>query len=294
LETRNSKPFVIHNSEFRKLRRITSSTNPLIKVFRRALKDGATPEGWLALEGPVVFEELLRAEAAQSATCLLRSTSRVLSVLASESAAEKYDYLVEQLARDAEIALTPDRIFRSLARTVNPQGVAALVEVRPPELTEVLAQRNVVLVVACGLQEPGNLGTIARTAEALGAGALLALRATVSVFNPKAVRSSAGAVFRLPVYPDLDANQTFERLACAGIRVAAADPRGEAQIADQDLRGPLAILIGNEAAGLSAELARHTSLRLRIPIRPGVDSVNAATSAGILLYEAARQRGFRY
>jgi RNA methyltransferase, TrmH family len=276
------------------LSRITSPTNSLIKVFRRALKDGVTSDGWVGLEGPLGIDEILRMEASRSAQNLLRSASRIRSLLVSESAATKYQHLLEQLVNDVEIAQAGERIFRSIAQTVNPQGIAALVEVHPPELGAVLAQRNVILVVACGLQEPGNLGTIARTAEAFGAGALLALGSTVSVFNPKAVRASGGAVFRLPVYPKLQAGRMFDLLKSGGIGIAAADPRGQAQVPGADLRGPLAILIGNEKAGLDTEILSQCALRLRIPIRPEVDSINAATSAGVLLYEAARQRGFIY
>jgi TrmH family RNA methyltransferase len=277
-----------------RLSRITSLTNSLIKVFRRALKDGVTADGWVGLEGPVGIDEILRIEAASRVPDFLRSVSRIRSVLVSESAAAKYEHLLEQLPSDVEVARTQDLIFRKTAQTVNPQGIAALVEVHPPELAAIVAQRNVILVVACGLQEPGNLGTIARTAEAFGAGALLALVSTVNIFNPKAVRASGGAVFRLPVYPNLQADRTFDLLARRGIRIAAADPRGDAQIPGPDLRGPLAILIGNEKAGLDPEIGSHSNLRLRIPIRPEVDSINAAMSAGILLYEAARQREFRY
>lgn len=263
-------------------------------MFRRALKDGVTPEGWLALEGPVVLEEILHGGAVHSEHGLLRSASRIRSVLVSEDAEGRYGLLLKQLASEAEVAQIPDAIFRSVAQTVNPQGLAALVEVTPPEMAAVLAQRDVLAMVACGLQEPGNLGTIARTAEAFGAGALLALKSTVNAFNPKAVRASGGAVFRLPIYTGLEPSQTFERLARVGIRLAAAEPRGETQLPVADLHGSLAILVGNEAAGLDPGIACRASLRLRIPIRPEVDSINAATSAGILLYEVARQRGFQY
>jgi RNA methyltransferase, TrmH family len=272
---------------------ISSPTNSLIKVFRRALKNGVTANGWVALESPVGIGEILRIEAPSSAPDCLRSVSRIRSVLISESVAGKYQNVLRQLASDVEVAQTDDRIFRKLAQTVNPQGIAALVEVYPPEISAILAQRNVVLVVACGLQEPGNLGTIARTAEAFGAGALLALESTVSVFNPKAVRASGGAVFRMPVYPNMQADRTFDLLTAASIAIAGADSHGDACLPGVDLRGPLAILVGNEKAGLDPAIARRASLRVRIPIRPEVDSINVAISAGVLLYEAARQRGFR-
>jgi TrmH family RNA methyltransferase len=283
-------PLPRHHSIYR----ITSSSNSLIKVFRRALKEGITPDGLLAVEGPLVLREIQRFQVLLPPTGLLRCKSTIRSALISDDYVRQYSDLLHELTADVEMAQTPDSIFRTVVPTVSPQGIAALVEVSTPDLASVSGQENVLLVLAAGLQDPGNLGTIARAAEAFGAGALLALKATVSPFNPKAVRSSGGAAFRLPMYAGLDADRVFRGLAGAGIRVAAADPRGDAVISSEDLCGPLAILIGNEAAGLDDDTARRAQLRLRIPIRPEVDSINAAMSAGILLYEAARQRGFRY
>lgn len=261
-------------------------------MFRRALKGGVTSDGWVALEGPILFEEALRAEAKPSHLSPLRSSARIRSVLVTDAAT--HDNALESLSGDAEIAQTPDRIFRSLSQTVNPQGIAALVEIRAPEFSKILAEPDLILLVACGVRDPGNLGTMMRTGEAFGAGAVVTLKSTVNAFNPKVTRSSGGAVFRLPVYPGWEADLLFKRLRAAGIRTVAANPDGKLGVTGADLRGPLAILIGNEAAGLDPELARQADLHLRIPIRAEINSVNAAISAGILLYEAARQRGFKY
>ena len=133
-----------------------------------------------------------------------------------------------------------------------------------------------------------------RSGFALGATALITLPATVSPFNPKAVRSSAGAIFRLPVFPGIEAGLLCAGLRTAGVRIVAADRRSSCSLAQADLRGPVALLIGNEAAGLPQEIVCEADLRLSIPIRAGTDSLNAATAAGIFLYEAARQRGFRH
>lgn len=133
-----------------------------------------------------------------------------------------------------------------------------------------------------------------RSLQALGGSALATLRATVSPYNPKVVRSSAGAIFSLPVFRGLEAGGLAPRLRAAGVAIAAADRHAKQSLAAADLRGPVAFLVGQEAAGLPAELAREADLRLSIPIRAGMDSLNAATAAGIFLYEAARQRGFSY
>ncbi len=272
------------------IRELTSTSNALLKVFRRALADGVTREGWLAVEGPRLVEEALKARA----NPLSGSAVTIHSVLVSRSGAEKFGSLLEQLRRDAEIAQVPDRLFQHAAQTQTPQGIAALVELPRFDLERALARRDSLLLVACGLQDPGNLGTIMRSAEALGATALVTLPGTVSPFNPKAVRSCAGAVFRLPVFPAQEPGALFERLRGAGVRILATDRHSALALAQADLRGPLALLVGNEASGLAPEIAAPSAMRLSIPIRPETDSVNAAMAAAIFLYEVARQREFRY
>ena len=267
-----------------KIREITSSANPLLKVFRHALAEGVTREGLLAIEGPFLLEEALRA--GERAT--------VHSVLVAASAVDKFSARLARVPKEAEVAQVTDRLFERVAQTETPQGIAALVELRPGELEAVLTRENPLLLVACGLQDPGNLGTIMRSARALGAAALITMKDTVSPFNPKAVRASAGALFHLPIFSNQETGSLFKKLRGAGVRIVAADRRSPSSLAQTDLRGAVAILVGREAAGLSAEIARQADLRLSIPIHPDTDSVNAATAASIFLYEAARQRGFRY
>ncbi len=272
------------------IRELTSSSNALLKVFRRALADGVTREGWLAVEGPRLLDEALKAQF----NAAPGSGATVHSVLVSRSGAEKFRMLLAQLPREAEIAQAPDRVFQNAAQTQTPQGIAALVGLPGHDLERTLARCDSLLPVVCGLQDPGNLGTMMRSAEALGATALITLAATVSPFNPKAVRSCGGAIFRLPVFCNQESGDLFERLRAAGVCIVATDAHSPSSLAEADLRGPVALLIGNEASGLAPEIAAQAALRLSIPIRPHTDSVNAAVAAVIFLYEAARQRGFRY
>ena len=267
-----------------KIRQIASPTNSLLKVYRRALAKGTTREGWLAVEGPFLVEEALAAAPAV----------RTHSLLMAESGLAKFARLMEQLPTEAEAVQVPDRLFEQVAQTQNPQGIAALVELPSYDLDSILGGHDLLLLVACGLQDPGNLGTLMRSAAAFGASALLTLHETVSPFNPKAVRSSAGAIFHLPVLAGLTVNELVHRLRAARIRIVATDRHSPSPLDQADLRGSVAIMVGREASGLPPQIAREASLRLSIPIRPGMDSVNAATAAGVFLYEAARQRGFRY
>ena len=265
-------------------RQISGPTNSLLKVYRRALAKGTTREGWLAVEGPFLVEEALGAAPAV----------RTHSVLMAESGLAKFARFMERLPDEAEAVQVPDRLFEKVAQTQNPQGIAALVELPPRNLDTILGGENLLLLVACGLQDPGNLGTLLRSAAAFGASALFTLHETVSPFNPKAVRSSAGAIFHLPVLAGLAANELLDRLRAAQVRIIAADRHSPSPLYQADLRGSLAILVGREASGLPPEIAREATLRLSIPIRPGMDSVNVATAAGVFLYEVARQRSFRY
>jgi RNA methyltransferase, TrmH family len=267
-----------------KTRELTSSANPVLKVFRRALLDGVSREGWLGLEGPLLLEEALKAGENAVIQC----------VLAGASAMTKFEPLIVRLPKDTELVKVPDRMFEQIAATQNPQGIAALVELRPPDLDSILSRRGVILLVACGVQDPGNIGTMVRSAQAMGASALITLRETVNPFNPKAVRASAGAVVRLPIFRNLEARPFFDRLRRAHVRVVAADRRSSSPIAQSDLTGSVAFLIGKEASGLPPEIAREADILLSIPIRQETDSVNAATAAGIFLYEAARQRNFSH
>ena len=121
-------------------------------------------------------------------------------MLVASGAAEKFSALLERLPAEAELTQVPDRLFESVAQTQSPQGIAALVELPAYKLEQSWPPAKPLLVVACRLQDPGNLGTMMRTALAFSASAFLTLQETVSPFNPKAVRSSAGAIFRLPLF----------------------------------------------------------------------------------------------
>jgi TrmH family RNA methyltransferase len=264
-------------------RAIISPSNALIKVFRHSLAEGITRQGWLAVEGPFLVEEALNAA----------PRVKTHSVLVARGAAEKFTALLARLPVEAELTEVPDRLFESVAQTRTPQGIAALVELPVYKLEQVVAARVPLLVVACRIQDPGNLGTIMRSALAFSASAFLTLKDTVSPMNPKAVRSSAGAIFQLPLVCGLDPNESLAWLS-QRVRIVAAERNTPASLSQADLRGPIAILVGREAGGLPEEIARHASQLLSIPIRKEVDSVNAATAASIFLYEAARQRGFKY
>ena len=241
-----------------------SDKNPLVKQIRRAVSRGTlTEDGYMVAEGVHLLEEALAAKC------------EIGAVIVAESAHMNHP--------DARVV--SDRTFSELASTETPQGVIALV--RPPvsSLDQMTCGDDALVVVLDGIQDPGNAGAILRAAEAFGASGAVFLKGTVNPHNPKCVRGSAGSVFRVPLIAGVDADGI---LALKEMTWYAAMPRAPQSASDADLAGPCGIIIGSEGHGVSPLLAGR-AIGLRIPTS-GVESLNAAVAAGILLYEARRQR----
>ncbi len=264
------------------IRIVQSKQNARLKELRWALaQPGRKASGLVGIEGPNLLGEALRAGL------------RVDCVFAAQGSEHLLDGL--GLAPDAEVLLLPRDVLTSALATETPQPIAALVE--PPDWTwdRVLGGEGVgappVLVLA-GLQDPGNLGTILRSAEAFGATGIVSLPGTVSAWSPKAVRASAGSIFRLPVLAS-GVGDCFARLREAGITILTTAVRGAKPADLVDLAGPVALLIGNEGNGVPEELAAWAGGAVTIPCPGPVESLNAAVAASVLLYEASRQRAGR-
>ncbi len=261
---------------------ITSAANPLLKDVRRAIvRGGLTEQGWWVAETFHLLEEALR------------SDCHVAAVLAAESVRSAAEAHVRRLA-GVKVVVLPDLLLQRLSGTETSQGVIALV--KPPAWSlDQLLRGHPLVVVLDGLQDPGNAGTIVRTAEAFGATGALFLKGTVSPYNPKTLRASAGSLFRLPFLMGVD-----PPLACAAFQqrrvelYAGVPARADAvarSLTDVDLTGPAGLVIGSEAHGVGGDL-RSAATDISIPT-VGVESLNAAVAAGILLYEARRQRAHR-
>jgi RNA methyltransferase, TrmH family len=276
---------------------LTSRDNRWLKQFRMALRGGIpTESGFVGVEGVRLVEEALR------------SGCRIDAVLFSESGERFRERLAPFIGRP-EIAVpvlrTTDRLFEGLADTEHPQGVAALVEPRVTTFDDLLRAPgeacSPLLVVLAGVQDPGNVGTILRTAAAFGAtGAAIAASGqsgTASPFSPKALRASAGAALHLAVLSGIPLPILMTQLKVAGFRTLASSVH-EPENGEQPLLAPWevdwceasALLVGNEGSGLPEEVERTADARIRIPMASGVESLNAAAAAAVLFYEAARQR----
>ena len=213
------------------------------------------------------------------------------AVIAAESAAANAE---QHLARldGVRVVLVPDALFQALATTETTQGVIALV--KPPEWTldDVFQDRGTggrsLVVVLDAVQDPGNAGNIVRTAEAFGATGAIFPKGAVSPFNAKTLRASAGSLFRLPFITGLDYFAVRTALSRHRVNVYAAMPQAKKAVDRVDLTSPVAFIVGSEGQGVSESLLQN-ALAIRIPTR-GVESLNAAMAAGVLLYEASRQR----
>ncbi|HXN95475.1 MAG TPA: RNA methyltransferase [Candidatus Acidoferrales bacterium] len=276
---------------------LTSRDNRWLKEFRMALRGGLPTEGgFVGAEGVRLVEEAL------NSGCPIRA------VLFSESGERHRERLAPLIDRP-EIAFptvrTTDRLFEGLADSEHPQGVAALVKPRETSFDDlVLAPVSAcapLLVVLAGVQDPGNVGTILRTAAAFGAtGAATAasgISGTANPFSPKALRASAGAALHLPILAGMSLSILLAQFKVAGVRTLASSlrepSRGEqAPLApwEVDWCQPVALLVGNEGAGLPEEVERSADARIRIPMASGIESLNAAAAAAVVFYEAARQR----
>jgi TrmH family RNA methyltransferase len=265
-------------TETGRLRRISSRQNPLVKDLRRAFHEGeCTAEGYGAIESVRLIEEAIR------------SGLRFRAVFFSESARERADRLLPQISSHAEVVLLPDEVFASAVATESPQGVAALVRFKPYEIGPVLAQPDPLLLVAAGVQDPGNVGTMIRSAEAFGATAVLLGDGTVSQFNPKVVRASAGSLFRLPVIR-IELTSMVATLRARSAKLLATSSHKGTELTDTDLRGPVAVFIGSEGAGLPRSVTQQIDETIVIRHSERVESLNAGIAASIVLYEASRQR----
>lgn len=261
-----------------RLRPLASRQNARVKQLRRSFHEAApNQQGEVAIEGMHLVEEAIR------------SGLRLSAVFFSESARERGHKLLPQLSAQTETFLLPDDVFASVVPSESPQGVAAMVRTNAFSLEQAVASQPALLLIVAGLQDPGNLGTIARSAEAFGASGLLLGEGTVSAWNWKAVRASAGSLFRLPVVK-VQLAQALKEIKSRGLRVLATSSHKGTAVWDADLRRPLALVIGGEGAGVPRNILAQVDEVVAIPQSATVESLNAGIAAAVVLYEAARQR----
>lgn len=266
-----------------RLRPIEGRHNALVKELRYAFaRAERTEDGHCAIEGVRIVEEAIR------------SGLRFRAIFFKESAQNLAERLLPQIGANVDTLRLPDKLFDSAVPTDTPQGVAALVRLKEFSLADVLERMQVgPIIVLAGLQDPGNLGTILRSSEAFGSAGVVLGEGTVSPFNSKVIRASAGSVFRLPVVGAKTAGgleAISAKLRAESVRSIATSSHKGTPLDQANLTGPLAIFVGSEGSGLARALLAQADELVAIPHTPQVESLNAGVAGSIFLYEAARQR----
>lgn len=266
-----------------RLRKIEGRHNALLKQLRQAFaRAERTETGDCAIEGIRIVEEAIR------------SGLRFSAVFFRESAENVAEKLLPQIGSHVETLLVPDKVFDSAVPSETPQGVAALVRLREFSIDDVLERLQVgPVMVVVGLQDPGNLGTILRSAEALGSAGVVLGEGTVSPFNSKVIRASAGSLFRTPLVVAKTAGgleAILLKFRTQKVRLIATSSHKGTPLDQARLDDPSAVFIGSEGSGLSRNLIAQLDELVAIPHTPQVESLNAGVAGSIVLYEAARQR----
>lgn len=213
-------------------------------------------------------------------------------VYVSESFYKKEGEVIRQVMKKSQAKLEElsDSVFQYASDTKTPQGILCVVKQKHYTLSEVAQGDSPLLMVLERLQDPGNLGTILRTAEGAGVTGIILSEDCVDLYNPKTIRSTMGSVYRMPFVYVLDLADALENLKGMGIKSYAAHLGGVRDYDEEDYVEPCAFLIGNEGNGLSDEIAGLADTYVKIPMEGQVESLNAAIAASVLMFEAARQR----
>ncbi|MGN0396282.1 MAG: TrmH family RNA methyltransferase [Coprococcus sp.] len=262
---------------------ITSNKNQRIKDLQKLNKDSSfrKKQGVFVVEGVRMFSEL--------------PIDRVKQVVLSESVWDKYkEKLCSQGfdADDERITVVKDYIYESISQTKTPQGFMAVVECMNYNMQDLLVPCDTtppIYIVLESLQDPGNMGTIIRSSEAAGVTGIIIGGSSCDPYSPKVVRSTMGAIFRVPFVISENLAEDINVLKENGVVICGAHLDGTT-LYDENLNKPVAFLIGNEGNGLSKEISKMADCLIRIPMEGQVESLNAGMSATLLAYEAYRQR----
>lgn len=262
---------------------IRTASNEKIKYIRKLLKSGKyrREEGLFVVEGIRMFREI-----PEELLCGIFYTKEAEEKYLKENAAfRKY--------QEAGLAYpVTEQVFSGLSDTEHPQGILALVKTLEWDIASVLTCKGApFLLILEHLQDPGNMGTIIRTAEGAGVTGIVISSDSADIYNPKVVRSTMGSLFRVPIINSRNLREDISFLKEKGIRIFGAHLSGSS-VYEKNLTVPAAFLIGNEGNGLSAEISEMADELLRIPMMGKVESLNAAVSAAVISYEVLRQRKY--
>jgi TrmH family RNA methyltransferase len=266
---------------------VASSRTPRVAAARRLTRPaGRAAAGRFLAEGPQAVREALR-------RALDRAPGSVPDLFGTATAFERHpDLAAMATAAGARVTAVSDEAAAGLSETVTPQGVVAVCASLDLDLDELVTAAPRLVAVLAEIRDPGNAGTVLRTADAIGAGAAIFAGDTVDPYNGKCVRASAGSLFHLPVVCGAPVSQALAAMRAAGLQVLAADAAGDVDLdritADGTLARPTAWVFGNEARGLPEPVAMSADLRVRITMSGRAESLNLGAAAAICLYASAR------
>lgn len=254
---------------------ITSSNNPQLKTISQLNKKAKLrrEHGLYVVEGWKMYTEAPKHE--------------IEKVYIAEHFLEKHP---EVLKEHPNCEVVQDKIFTAVSDTQTPQGILCIMRQKKRDLSKILQKENPFLIFLEDLQDPGNVGTIIRTAEGAGVDGVIMTKNCVDIYNPKTIRSTMGSIYRVPFFVIDDMNEVLELFRTHNIKTYAAHLAGKNNYDCENYAEGTAILIGNEGNGLSDHLSEAADCLVRIPMCGQLESLNAAMAAGIFMYEAARQR----
>lgn len=259
---------------------ITSTSNARVKrlVNLRKKRKARDEERVFLVEGIRMFREV--------------PVDKLREVYVSESFYKKEKETIEKVLAEGGVRaeLVSDTVFSHISDTKTPQGILCVVQQMDHMLEQMLQGEQRHLLVLDNLQDPGNLGTIVRTAEGAGVNGIIMSADCVDIYNPKTIRSTMGSVYRMPFCYAEELPKAIEKIKQAGIHTYAAHLLGEHDYDQEDYRGSCAFFIGNEGNGLREEIAKAAQTYVKIPMSGQVESLNAAIAASVLMFEVRRQR----
>ena len=257
---------------------IDSKHNPRLKELKKLQeKKHRVEEGKYLVEGFRLLEEAFKAG------------KKVFTVIYDREKEEHFNQYILPYLTDEEVIVSSHEVLKELTKTMNPQGVAGILSMEQgtEDMHFALDQKTSLFVYLDGLQDPGNLGTIMRSAHAAGASGILFGKNTVDPYGDKVIRSSMGSIFHIPLF--LEGEKVLEELVQKGFKIAVTSLAAERNLFHENLKGNLVIVIGNEGSGISKELEEKGDILLKIPMPGGAESLNAAVAASIVLFERVRQ-----
>lgn len=264
--------------------RLTGSTNPIVKEVRSLKNKSARTE-----------KNLYFIEGARFTAEALKENTDICYIVLSESFAsdDGSAEMLEQISHGRfDCYLLPDGLFESISDTQNPQGILAVLRQKKKQLKD-YSIADGLMVILDAVRDPGNMGTIIRTADAAGCTGVIIPDGCVDIYNPKVLRATMGSVFHVPIYHCAGTADAISLLKGKGFLICASHLEGAISIYQADLSGNVALIIGSEAEGISDETIRNADMLIKIPMAGRAESLNASAAAAVMMFEAMRQRETR-